>query len=324
MRVPKTLKENYKHILLCIACSICVMANNILRENESHVPSLSLHIPGYIVCFCLAVGILKLYFIIKEEEPTLWDPVMMDGWLWRVVLLGFLMAVQLVLRRVKMSFVDTMESALALDIWNAHIPFWTAILAGLLTEENMVYSMGTSLAMTCGLVLMLPVAFFNARLLGHVFGVLQAITIAGVTLLMYQLLNGLDKSERKNLTPYYLLMHLSACVPLFLIIACGFFETPILLEFLQRPFWEMTKPALLHGLSLFLSSVFTFLFFQETPLFFGTVIYCLGNAFTILTVSSPVALVGFLMVMMTFAVHTYIVYAKENESPDKDLRFLLL
>jgi hypothetical protein len=303
--IPTVLKANYPWVLLCLSCSLAVCVNLLMREKNvaHHFPTLSLYIPGYMLCFAIAFVGLKVYFLVNEEDPEPWHPIQAPACAWRVLLLGFLIATTLSIQSFNRSMVKDTGAAWTLEIWMAHVPFWAAALAGLLQGENLIFSLGTSLAMTCGCVLMVPLASFTVGWLPNLLAALQSILIASCMVLIHQLMTTYDTSQRKFLTPYQVLLHLSIVVPIFLFLSVGFEEVPQLLEMLSGPMGKPSAMILIHGVVLFAKHILTFILFQKTPLYFGTVIYCVGSSFAFLLTGEWFAIFGMLLVLLTLTFH---------------------
>jgi hypothetical protein len=306
------LRKHQNDILFVSVLAICITLNNILHETEIELPSISLHITGYMICFGISYGFLRGYHIITETEPEQWESIKDASCAWRVTLLAFVMASSIVCRTLARERVKTAGIALSLEVWRSHIPFWVAVFSRSLVPEKLVYSVGTSLGSTCGLIMMLPFEDISKNLESHIFAVLHTILTALSVFLIFEILNTYDKSKIKGLTPFHIMLHVSALIPLFLLLAVGFVEGSTLVDFVDNFSWIMLGQTLLHGLFLFLGSFCTISIFQNRSLFVGTIAYCFGTCLTILLVFGASTLVGFCMVLLTVFVHLFIVHRVEN------------
>src|SRR5206468_12762625 len=137
------------------------------------------------------------------KDPEEWKTIRDPSCMWRLALLALAISASLVFRTLARDLVNDTQTSWSLDIWSAHVPFWTAVIGRLFTAENLVYSMGTSLGATCGLVLMVPVDVITHKIVVHIYSVLYSISVAVTIVLAHQILNKLDKSKDRHLTPLH-------------------------------------------------------------------------------------------------------------------------
>jgi hypothetical protein len=302
---------------LCVGlCAAFTFAGwQLLRDMEAEKPTLSLLIPGYMICLCLAILTLKLYYILQECDPPEWDPVMFGSQIWRLVLLAFLTAASLVLARTSRMLAREQEIAWTLDIWVSHVPFWVAVISGIFREETWVISLGTSLALTCASVLMLPLYSFKASLLMNITAALHVIAKSAALVTSYRFMNKNVFQMPNSTLPIQMVINMAATVPLFLLFVVGFTETNLLIEYVEKPLMEVLGDAMLHGIVLF--STTTALFYLQTmtsPLFCA-VVYSLGSNIATLARSWPSSVMGFSLVVFTLFLHMKFIYYEEKKTP---------
>lgn len=307
-RIPNRLRVHYRDVIWGIVCSICIALTNILRESESSAPFLSIHITSYIFCFCLSLLLLKCHFKFKEIKEKEWKALSDMSCMGRIIIAGALMAVHLTFKILSRKMVSSAKDTWSLDIWDSHIPFWVAVFGKTFSVETATYSLGTSLATTCGLVLMVPLNTISVSALAHTFSLIKVISLAGFITIIHQIVNQYATSKEMEVSHYHIMIHISTVIPLLLIFVVGFVETPSILTFMLLPPTKMAWICLSHGIMTFLSTMSLIFLLQDKPLFLGTIVFSLGNCIAILSSAEPIALFGGTLVVMTLFIHLFLIY----------------
>ena len=298
-------KENVKDFLIVVSCGLLIALGNLLRTTENHkIPALSLHIPSYFVCFVLTYTSLRLYFMLKEIPAKSWKISNEDPKMALYIMgIGLVTAIGYAARTLSKQRIQNQEASVSLDIWNSHVPFWTGAIGGLFTLENLVYSIGTSLGSTCGLVLMIPISFISHDFQSHLYAILQTACLASHIYLANYVFTHENNDKDRFLSPFYMLLHVSLIVPIVLLFIAGFIEGPLLLSFANTQLLQVLALSTIHGTILFARDLTLFYLLQRKPIFFSTMVYCLGTMLELAYRGDPISACGAFLVLTTLVVH---------------------
>lgn len=291
-----------KKLVLCLLLAILLAISHISREVDIRVPSLSLLVPGYLFCFVFCATWKKGVNLIRDENPDPWDPVAPTGRTWILSAISVLYAFQFILGRLSRAYTPNTQDSWAIDIWNAFIPFFVAIIQRSITDETLVVSGGTSLAMVAACVIMLPFEAFGSGAIANSLAILENICTAGALVMSQELLK---KEEHTDgiLKPVDLLLNISVIIPFFLFLPVGFLEVPLLLAYSQRDWQFIVAKLVLDALLLCHIHLLTFELLKEGHILLVSVVFSVGTALAIAVTNSVISLVGLLLVIICFSAH---------------------
>lgn len=301
-------------IFYCILFGCCLSALHLSRELDVHAPALSLLILNYLTCACAGLTFAWFFGKITKSERELWNPIEDKQRTQKFVILCFLQAASWVFGRISRAFAKDIQENWAIDIWGAFVPLFLALFCKSLKDSSLIVTGGTSLAMTCACVLMLPETAFHAGFLANFFAVLENLAISASLFLIGELLS-LDDKVR----PLDILTNLCLVSPMIFFVPAIFLELPLIIEYSQRT-WTSLLTKWMIDTSLLLGSSFCAIYLiDQAPVLLVAISYPLGTAIAIVLTNSLLSLFGFFLVLVTFGVHTKLVTEIDKEITEERL-----
>lgn len=300
------------HILFCILLTVFLAGSHITRELDVPAPFFSVTLMSYATCLCLTVLWKKAQGLFWEEGPdiNMWDPLMSTENTRTLFFMVMCFALQSICSRISRAYCTDTQNSWAVDIWCSFIPIFVAIMTGGVSNDDvLITSGGTSLAITCGTVLMLPSSAFGGYLQAHTFALLEALFASGAIVVAHRLLT----NKEAKATPLDLMLHGGSLIPLVLVIPIGLLEIPLILQYFKRPWIYIFGKGFIDTLMLLVTQGVMYVMLMDTPPLFVSGIYGVATAFAILLTSSVISLVGFVCVLGAFAVHTKILVYSRKE-----------
>lgn len=237
-------------------------------------PPISLSVVAQLLCSAIAFSWIWLVSLVTKKTEPSWDPMASFGSAWRFTLAALLLSCNRVSAAISSAHLPQDEplAGWTLDVWDAQIPLCAALIVGF-SGRDLAGACAISLAMTCGVVLLLPFSSFDAGWVAHVCGIVRLVSAAGCISLVDRLLNDVNFSPSPRLAHMQIVANISALAPLFSFMAAGMLELGDLAEYLgSTDASEVFSRCMAYGVTTFALLAVTSYLLYKAPLLLVAVI----------------------------------------------------